>query len=61
LKAPGTLHGTRGYLLASTPAAKEWIVALGAAITVAVEYYLAARLDLALLAAPGASLPVHRP
>jgi len=48
----GTLHGTRGYLLASVPGAKERIVVLGAAGGVAVAYYLAARLGLALLSAP---------
>jgi hypothetical protein len=52
LKASGTLHGTRGYLLASTPAAKEWIVPLGVAVTVAVAYYLAAGLGLAFLSPP---------
>jgi two-component sensor histidine kinase/integral membrane sensor domain MASE1 len=52
LKAPATLHGTRGNLLASTRAAKEWIVALGVAVTVAVAYYLAAGLGLAFLSPP---------
>jgi PAS domain S-box-containing protein len=52
LNAPGTPHRTRGYLVASAPAAKEWIAALGAAGGVAVTYYLAARLGLALLSTP---------
>jgi PAS domain S-box-containing protein len=52
LKAPGTPHGTKGYLLASDPAARGWIAALGAAGAVAVAYFLAARLGLALLSAP---------
>jgi len=49
LKAVDTLHGTRGYLLASAPAAARRVAALGG---VAVAYYLAARLGLALLSAP---------
>ena len=52
MNAPGTLHGTRGYLIASAPEAAGWIAALGAAGGVAVAYYLAARLGLALLSAP---------
>jgi len=52
LKAPGTLYGTRGYLITSAPEAAGWIAALGAAGGVAVAYYLAARLGLALLSAP---------
>jgi PAS domain S-box-containing protein len=51
LKAQGTPHGARGYLLASGPAARGWIVALGATGAVAIAYFLAARLGLALLSA----------
>jgi len=52
MKALDTLHGTSRFLFASAPAATGWIAALGAAAGVAVAYYLAARLGLALLAAP---------
>ena len=31
MTAPGTLHGSKGYLLAFAPAAKGWMAALGAA------------------------------
>jgi PAS domain S-box-containing protein len=51
LKALDTLHGTRGNLLASTRAAGR-IAALGAVGGVAIAYYLAARLGLALLSPP---------
>lgn len=51
MKALDTLHGTGGYLFASAPAVTA-VAALGAAAGVAVAYYLAARLGLALLSAP---------
>ena len=52
LKALDTLHGAKRYHLASDALATGSIAALGAAAGVAVAYYLAARLGLALLAAP---------
>jgi len=52
LKALDTLHGTGGYPFVSAPRSTGWIAALGAAAGVAIAYYLAARLGLALLASP---------
>jgi PAS domain S-box-containing protein len=52
VKALNTLHGTGGCLFACAPAVTGRVAALGAAAGVAVAYYLAARLGLALLSAP---------
>jgi len=52
LKATGAFHETKGFLLTSAPTAIGWITAFGVAGGIAVAYYLAARLGLALLSAP---------
>ena len=52
MNAPGASHGTDRYLWVPAPAAKGWIAALGAAGAIAIAYFLAARLGLALLSAP---------
>ena len=52
MKAPGTFHASEVHPLASAFAVTGWIAALGAAAAVAVAYYLAARLGLALLSPP---------
>jgi PAS domain S-box-containing protein len=52
LKAARRLYGSDRYLLAPGSAAWEWLATLGAAGAVALVYFLAARLGLALLSAP---------
>src|SRR5262245_32827403 len=52
LKAAASTHGIVRYLLSSVTEAMGWISTLVAASAVAVVYFLAARLGLALLATP---------
>ena len=52
MKAPGTFRTSGVHSLASAFAVTGWIAALGAAAGVALAYYLAARLGLALLSPP---------
>ena len=49
MKAQGTFHGSGKHPLTSAFAVTGWIAALGATAAVALAYYLAARLGLALL------------
>jgi integral membrane sensor domain MASE1 len=51
LKSARALYGSRKYLVATDSAAWGWIATLGAAVAVAIAYFLAARLGLALLMA----------
>jgi len=60
LKAARTLHGSNRNLQVPGTAAWEWIATLGAAGAVAIGYFLAARLGLALLLA-GSDMPVFWP
>jgi PAS domain S-box-containing protein len=52
LKAPGTLPEARRYLILPANTVREGVRTLGAAGVIAIAYYLAARLGLALLAKP---------
>ena len=52
MKAAGSTYGIVGYLLSSVTEAKGWLSTLVAASAVAVGYFLAARLGLALISTP---------